>query len=704
MGKKMYEQNDNTSVRKPITQQFFTRKAPSQEEQQEMAKQGYNWDGKNWRYVGTISDAGGKPSTDNRTAAERNKDYWKLSGASDRWRASWNNNTNPVKGALDNGLGYTNPVTAVANTAYDVYNAYDQLSSPQGLAKTWGLFKQGKLGKAAVSAAGDALAVADLIPGTPETPSVARPTLAARTTSVTRTTPRQASVSRPTVRLLESNQPRIAGALPTSETYSGTPFNQAIYNITSSLDANDWRTSYTKALLEQLKNGNYLELEYLKGRIPDEQLITLANSIPDAKYAGPLDINNLWNWSVKVNRVKSLREGPGDEYIYRQFLRDNPYSDNLVYQDFKDKFPGIEVYDASIRSAMEGPRTAENNQVLIDYLAANPDIQHRVPHYDLARMMTNISNNQGFGIPAEYAHIDANSPYDGSYPVQYYQGSYAAEGLDKKTMLENGLLARRGRRGIPAITGLFTDEDLRNLSLEQIKNFVTRSMGKYAEGSHGSAYQGGTTSHFLQYLLTRDQTARKDMEELLNDMNSVISSGYTPSIHSLSFDSFPIWEKQILNRVNKGQAFPVTNKQLQSIGVPHSFVNNNLGTVAKYEASPELLEALKTSYKPTVDKWGHIPTTDTKASKYLIENTGDPNIFMVTFDGKELGTFRQRSSEELMDMLNESRKKLYRKNMDLYPGDITSNGFPYSYNIPIITAITKKKGGKLNARLVKKKH
>jgi hypothetical protein len=41
--------------------------------------------------------------------------------------------------------------------------------------------------------------MADLIPGAPETPSVARPT------SVARTTPRQTSVSRPTVRLLESN-------------------------------------------------------------------------------------------------------------------------------------------------------------------------------------------------------------------------------------------------------------------------------------------------------------------------------------------------------------------------------------------------------------------------------------------------------------------------------------------------------------------
>lgn len=139
--------------------------------------------------------------------------------------------------------------------------------------------------------------------------------------------------------------------------------------------------------------------------------------------------------------------------------------------------------------------------------------------------------------------------------------------------------------------------------------------------------------------------------------------------------------------------------------MPHTFRNNSLGTVAKYEASPELLEALKTSYKPTVDPtFGHIQPNDFEYQKYVITNTSDPNTFMVTFDGKELGTFRRRTSDELMNMLNEARKKLYRKNMDLYPGDITPTGHPYTYEIPIITAITKKKGGKLNARLVKKKH
>jgi hypothetical protein len=64
-----------------------------------MAKQGYNWDGKNWRYAGTISDAGGKPSTDNRNATERNKDYWHpLKGARERVKASTENETNPYVG------------------------------------------------------------------------------------------------------------------------------------------------------------------------------------------------------------------------------------------------------------------------------------------------------------------------------------------------------------------------------------------------------------------------------------------------------------------------------------------------------------------------------------------------------------------------------------------------------------------------------
>lgn len=95
---------------------------------------------------------------------------------------------------------------------------------------------------------------------------------------------------------------------------------------------------------------------------------------------------------------------------------------------------------------------------------------------------------------------------------------------------------------------------------------------------------------------------------------------------------------------------------------------------------------------------------DKIGDKYQIRQIGDNN-FMVSFDGRDIGTIRQRTSEEVMDLLNENRRKLYRKNPELYPGDITQHQVgDYYYNIPIITAFTKKNGGKLNARLVKRKN
>lgn len=44
-----------------------------------------------------------------------------------------------------------------------------------------------------------------------------------------------------------------------------------------------------------------------------------------------------------------------------------------------------------------------------------------------------------------------------------------------------------------------------------------------------------------------------------------------------------------------------------------------------------------------------------------------------------------------MNLLNENRRKLYRKNPELYPGDISQSPLDYQYQIPIITAFTKLK-------------
>lgn len=68
-----------------------------------------------------ITDLGGEPSTDNRTAAERNRDYWHpFKGAKERFKASMRNGTNPLVGlertvmpAMAGAALVTTPATAV---------------------------------------------------------------------------------------------------------------------------------------------------------------------------------------------------------------------------------------------------------------------------------------------------------------------------------------------------------------------------------------------------------------------------------------------------------------------------------------------------------------------------------------------------------------------------------------------------------------
>lgn len=68
-----------------------------------------------------ITDLGGKPSTDNRTAAERNRDYWHpFKGAKERFKASMSNKTNPLVGlertvmpAMAGAALVTTPATVV---------------------------------------------------------------------------------------------------------------------------------------------------------------------------------------------------------------------------------------------------------------------------------------------------------------------------------------------------------------------------------------------------------------------------------------------------------------------------------------------------------------------------------------------------------------------------------------------------------------
>lgn len=91
-----------------------------------------------------ITDLGGKPSTDNRTAAERNRDYWHpFKGAKERFKASMRNGTNPLVGlertvmpAMAGAALVTTPATVVEGKLTQISQDMWKFN-PRDYAKRW---------------------------------------------------------------------------------------------------------------------------------------------------------------------------------------------------------------------------------------------------------------------------------------------------------------------------------------------------------------------------------------------------------------------------------------------------------------------------------------------------------------------------------------------------------------------------------------
>lgn len=87
-----------------------------------------------------ITDLGGKPSTDNRTAAERNRDYWHpFKGAKERFKASMRNGTNPLVGLERTVM----PGAALVTTPATVVGGSEAVNNATG---GFGQWLEGKVG------------------------------------------------------------------------------------------------------------------------------------------------------------------------------------------------------------------------------------------------------------------------------------------------------------------------------------------------------------------------------------------------------------------------------------------------------------------------------------------------------------------------------------------------------------------------------
>lgn len=700
MGKTIYEQKDNTSVQKPIIQQFFTRKAPSQEEQQEMARQGYNWDGKNWRYSGTISDGGGKPSTDNRTAAERNKDYWSLSGATDRWNASWDNGTNPVKGALDNGLGYANPATATVNGVYDAYRAYNDLSSPYGLASTWGLIKAGEWKNAVLSGTGNVLSALDLAPGDiPGGRKLSR--LFHSRTGRTRNSASRANTPTNThVSEQIDNSPQVSPQVSQPENLlpqntSTNSFNDRVQQLIDST------TGEYKQRLQNVLNGDVDSMDILYE--PEYQdLIKYHN---DYKYLNNNTDKEKIAQFIAIQKARKQYQDLGTYYDIdnlRKAFGTNMYDDNPFYQEIKPNLrSGVSLLPASTRAIFDTnqPWNPANNAIINSLRLSRGHFLtgNNHPYYGIVdRFNRNINL---YGIPVEYAHIDPNV-FDNSYPIDYFRGNHISpELIGVPEMVKRGLFGTN--------MGVFTDDQLRNLTDAEFDRYLRNSQNLGVSGSHGTEYWTDPTPKLaLYYYINRNSPeTKKDMIRLAHDMKNAFRAGYVNVPHSgeYSIDSWPMWER--MSYKNRKNTMQLSNDRIMNYGnntnpdknnlLGVDLINgklyantNSLGLENRTEASPELLEFIKKN--PTL-----------KESDFtIIPEQG--NISKVVYNGQVVGTIKMLEANEALTKFNEARKAIYKDDPSSYPGDaeILRDNL-YFYRVPFVPTQIRKRGGKIYGKLKK---
>jgi hypothetical protein len=94
-------------------------------------------------------------------------------------------------------------------------------------------------------------------------------------------------------------------------------------------------------------------------------------------------------------------------------------------------------------------------------------------------------------------------------------------------------------------------------------------------------------------------------------------------------------------------------------------------------------------------------------SRFFVRKLNDNNFEIIDREsGKSLGSFRQLSDAEIIENFNTRREELYKRFLgDNYKDYLPKQGLyknGKSWYIPTLGGIVYKKGGKVNAKLVKK--
>ena len=225
--------------------------------------------------------------------------------------------------------------------------------------------------------------------------------------------------------------------------------------------------------------------------------------------------------------------------------------------------------------------------------------------------------------------------------------------------------------GIPeksGIKGVYTEQDIKSFTPEQINNFIQNSIFNEGYIVNYSSYTGNPEEDVLNILFGDKNKGFTDVYKQLQQNLKNSSSGQTYVTHSLSTDSYPIVQTILGKQVKKGNMIPrildpVKYATLNSFGVTNHWDLDNLTSWFKSQ-------------------------TDLNRDLFKFEELPN-NEYNVLYDGNNVGKIRKRTTDEIIEDLNQLNYKYFGEN---YPK--VKKIYKY-IEVPRVPFITRKNGGKL---------
>lgn len=269
---------------------------------------------------------------------------------------------------------------------------------------------------------------------------------------------------------------------------------------------------------------------------------------------------------------------------------------------------------------------------------------------DLQNIVLNIHDSRLVGIPPQYEHFNVRE-YNPKLPLKYYYGSYQniPNTIDEIERISAGFPSQSAK-------GLLTDSDIANIASDP---YVLNKLSNLSPSFEGILGHNSGRQNPLEYvkdqLENRSQRLHERFEQMkgsaqmkgskritdgsrqIKGQEELLNSGVVIKPHSLSLDSYQIWENNVLKLLKQGKAGLLPKS---------SFVNNSWAREMLQETDPNLIKWLKEN-----------PSLSNQLSESIARQPDGSILYSYSYQGTPVGTIKQLSNDQVLDKFNTIRFK-----------------------------------------------